>query len=254
MGVSVGVGADDRAALSTKAVNCAADLVLNRGHFVRTISSRSCGKSRLQSRTRSARDDATDPAPAVVTIVARFWARIRATSCTSSDAPTITPSMLDLCSASCKARRFAPPTRVSARGLRALTAPARSSPDCNCVMATPCASSRSQATPVSGNRSGMRSIGSEGKTSATAQPPGRKHPRLSAPTALRARSRAANQPADPLALVADKRPAHGLRSCASCRPQAASVPEPSQSSVTFRAQGPGAQTNNPGSPEEACSE
>ena len=34
MAVSVGVGAADRAALSTKAVNCAADLVLNRGHFV----------------------------------------------------------------------------------------------------------------------------------------------------------------------------------------------------------------------------
>ena len=34
-------------------------------------------------------------------------------------------------------------------------------------------SSRSQATPVSGNRSRMRSIGLEGKTSATAQPPGR---------------------------------------------------------------------------------
>ena len=85
MAVSVGVGADDRAALSTKAVNCAADLVLNRGHFVRTIWSRSCGKSWSQSRTRSARDDATDPALAVVTIVARFWARIRATSCTSAD-------------------------------------------------------------------------------------------------------------------------------------------------------------------------
>ncbi len=44
MPVSVGVGADDRAALSTKAVNCAADLMLNRGHFVRTIWSRSYGK------------------------------------------------------------------------------------------------------------------------------------------------------------------------------------------------------------------
>ena len=69
----------------------------------------------------------------------------------------ITQPSFELCSAPCKARRFAPPTRVSARGLRALTAPARSSPDCNCVMATPCVSSRSQATPVSGNRSQMRS-------------------------------------------------------------------------------------------------
>jgi hypothetical protein len=39
--------------------------------------------------------------------------------------PTITPSMLDLCSAPCKARRFAPPAR--ARGLRTLTVPARRS-------------------------------------------------------------------------------------------------------------------------------
>ena len=90
MTVSVGIGADDRAALSTKAVNCAADLGLNRGHFVRTILSRSCGKSWSQSRTRSARDDATDPTSAVITIVARFCLRIRATSWTSSDAPTIT--------------------------------------------------------------------------------------------------------------------------------------------------------------------
>jgi hypothetical protein len=55
----------------------------------------------------------------------------------------ITHPSVELCSAPCKARRFAPPTRVSARGLRALTAPARSSPDCNCAMATPCIPSRS---------------------------------------------------------------------------------------------------------------
>ena len=70
-------------------------------------------------------DHATDPASAANTIVARLWARIRATNCTSSEAPTITPSMLDLCSAPCKARRFAPPAH--ARGLRALTVPARRS-------------------------------------------------------------------------------------------------------------------------------
>ena len=40
-------------------------------------------------------------------------------------APTIASSMLDLCSAPYKARRFAPPAR--ARGLRALTVPARRS-------------------------------------------------------------------------------------------------------------------------------
>jgi hypothetical protein len=125
MAVSVGVGADDRAALSTKAVNCAADLGAQSGPlrpddlvpFVREI---------LVTKSHSFRaHDATDPASAVITIVARFWARIRATSCTSSDAPTITPSMLDLCSAPCKARRFAPPAH--ARGLRALTVPARRS-------------------------------------------------------------------------------------------------------------------------------
>ena len=115
-----------RAVGPRSAANQAADVRARIGaDFVRTIWSRSCGKSWSQSRTRSARDDATDPAPAVVTIVARFWARIRATSCTSSDAPTITPSMLDLCSAPCKARRFAPPAH--ARGLRALTVPARRS-------------------------------------------------------------------------------------------------------------------------------
>jgi hypothetical protein len=75
--------------------------------------------------TRSVRDHATDPASAANTIVARLWARIRATSWSSSEAPTITPSMLDLCSASYKARRFAPPART--RGLRALTMPARRS-------------------------------------------------------------------------------------------------------------------------------
>jgi len=132
MAVTVGVGADDRAALSTKAVNCAADLVLNRSHFVRTIWSCSCGKFWSQSRTRSARDDATDPASAVITIVARFWARIRATICTSSDSPTITHSMFDLCSAPCKARRLAPPALT--RGLRALTVPARRSRLGHCVM------------------------------------------------------------------------------------------------------------------------
>ena len=41
--------------------------------------------------------------------------------------------MFDLCSAPCKARRVAPPAH--ARGLRALTVPARSSEMGNCVMA-----------------------------------------------------------------------------------------------------------------------
>jgi hypothetical protein len=42
---------------------------------------------------------------------------------TAMNAPTITQSMLDLCSAPCKALRFAPTTLT--RGLRALTVPAR---------------------------------------------------------------------------------------------------------------------------------
>ena len=41
------------------------------------------------------------------------------------DALAITQLMIDLCSAPCKARRFAPP--APARGLRALTVPARRS-------------------------------------------------------------------------------------------------------------------------------
>ena len=71
MAVSVGVGADDRAALSTKAVNCAADLGLNRGHFVRTIWSRSCGKS--GPGTALIPQALTQPDPAFV--IAHFEAR-----------------------------------------------------------------------------------------------------------------------------------------------------------------------------------
>jgi hypothetical protein len=156
----------------------------------------------------------------------------------------ITQPSVELCSAPCKARRFAPPTRVSARGLRALTAPARSSPDCNCVMATPWVSSRSQATPVSGNRSRMRSIGSEGKTSATAQPPGvntlvhRQRPRFE-----RGRER---EPA-----CRSPRPGRGQATGARPQvvrfmpPQAASVPEPSQSSVTLPGSGVGGSNQQP---------
>ena len=45
-------------------------------------------------------------------------------------------------------RPYSDPTRVPARGLRALTAPARSSPDGNCVMAPMCVSSGRQAMRV----------------------------------------------------------------------------------------------------------
>ena len=79
-----------------------------------------------RSRTRSARDDAADPAPAVASRSLHAFGHARvSTIWTTSDAPAITQSMLDLCSAPCKARRFAPPAH--ARGLRALTVPARRS-------------------------------------------------------------------------------------------------------------------------------
>jgi hypothetical protein len=52
---------------------------------------------------------------------------------TTAYAPAITRSMFDLCSAPCKALRFA--STALARGLRALTVPARSSPIGSCVMA-----------------------------------------------------------------------------------------------------------------------
>jgi hypothetical protein len=213
-----------------------------------------CGVHRLRWRRRPVTWLARDS-------LASSWKRVSPSS--SSRKPrlasavvraAITHPSFELCSAPCKTRRFAPPTRVSARGLRALTAPARSSPDCNCVMATPCVSSRTQATPVSGNRSRMRSIGSEGKTSATAQPPGRKDPRPSAAIALSSAVASGK--------LACRSPRPGRGQATGARPQALRFmpasggirSRASQSSVTFRAQGPGAQTNNPSSPEEACRE
>jgi hypothetical protein len=65
-------------------------------------------------------------------IVVRFDVHWVTTSTTATDAPTITRSMLDLCSAPCKARRFTPPAHV--RGLRALTVPAHRSGPGNHVM------------------------------------------------------------------------------------------------------------------------
>lgn len=55
------------------------------------------------------------------------------TSVTVRKTPAITPSMLALCSAACKALRFA--STALARGLRALTLPPRSSLIGNYVMA-----------------------------------------------------------------------------------------------------------------------
>ena len=57
--------------------------------------------------------------------VAHFEVHDVSTIMATLDAPAITQLMLDLCSAPCKARRFAPPAHV--RGLRALTVPARRS-------------------------------------------------------------------------------------------------------------------------------
>jgi hypothetical protein len=65
-------------------------------------------------------------------IVVRYGVSGVTTSTTVTDAPTITRSILDLCSSPFKARRFAPPAR--ARGLRALTVPARKSGPGNHVM------------------------------------------------------------------------------------------------------------------------
>jgi hypothetical protein len=104
----------------------------DRAHFVRTI--------RFCYRMRSESVRALVPRPIVQPIVAcapdavvdRFGVRGVTTSTTATDAPTITRAMLDLCSSPYKARRFAPPAR--ARGLRALTVPARRSSPGNHVM------------------------------------------------------------------------------------------------------------------------
>ena len=65
-------------------------------------------------------------------IVVRLRVHDAAKIWTTSGVLAITHLMFDLCSAPCKARRFAPPAH--ARGLRALTVPARSSRMGNCVM------------------------------------------------------------------------------------------------------------------------
>ena len=104
---------------------CPVDVGLIVTHFVRIIRLRSCRKSESRKGARRAPDCATECGVCGGAIVVRFGARYVATSTTAMEAPTITHSILDLCSAPCKARRFAPPAR--ARGLRALTMPARRS-------------------------------------------------------------------------------------------------------------------------------
>jgi hypothetical protein len=105
----------------------------NGTQIFRTIWSRSCGKSWSPNCTRSARDDATGCGLRSHPIVAHFEVRDVSTIKVALDAPTITQLMFDLCSAPCKARRFAPPAH--ARGLRALTVPARRSCLSHYVMA-----------------------------------------------------------------------------------------------------------------------
>ena len=63
--------------------------------------------------------------PDTAFVVAQFEVRHVSTIMATLDALAITQLMFDLCSTPCKARRFAPPAR--ARGLRALTVPARRS-------------------------------------------------------------------------------------------------------------------------------
>ena len=65
----------------------------------------------------------TQPDPAFV--IAHFEARDVSMILAALDTSAITQLMFDLCSAPYKALRFAPPAR--ARGLRALTVPARRS-------------------------------------------------------------------------------------------------------------------------------
>jgi hypothetical protein len=63
--------------------------------------------------------------PDAAFLAGQFEVRDVSTIMATLDALAITQLMFDLCSAPCKARRFAPPAH--ARGLRALTVPARRS-------------------------------------------------------------------------------------------------------------------------------
>ena len=63
--------------------------------------------------------------PDAAFVAAHFEVRGVSTIMATLDALAITQLMFDLCSAPCKARRFAPPAHAG--GLRALTVPARRS-------------------------------------------------------------------------------------------------------------------------------
>ena len=104
--------------------------------FVRTMWSRSCGKSWSPSRTVPRVLTRPDTACASRVIVAHFEVSDVSTIMATLETLAITQLMFVLCSAPCKARRFAPPAR--ARGLRALTVPARRSRLGQYVMAGGC--------------------------------------------------------------------------------------------------------------------
>ena len=124
MAVSVGVGAGTCAAPVHKSGDLCRGSVPEIGAtFVRTMWSRSCGKCWSSSRTVPHVMTRPDTACASRVIVAHVEVSDGSTIRATLDALAITQLMLDLCSAPCKARRFAPPAR--ARGLRALTVPAR---------------------------------------------------------------------------------------------------------------------------------
>jgi len=134
MAVSVGVSADDDAPAATIRPSCARrsgpqsgplrpdDVIL----LLREIRVAKSPSFRERGRCQ-------DTVCAALTIGAQFGVRIRATIWITRDTPTITHSMLDLCSAPCKALRFAPPAH--SRGLRALTMPAHRSRSGYYVMA-----------------------------------------------------------------------------------------------------------------------
>ena len=79
----------------------------------------------LRSSGQSGPARAGNPGPELRSFVAHFEVRNVSTIMATLEALAITQLMFVLCSAPCKARRFAPPAR--ARGLRALTMPARRS-------------------------------------------------------------------------------------------------------------------------------
>ena len=120
----------------------------------------------------------------------------------------------------------------AARGLRALTAPARSSSDSNCVMAHHVRFERTLDDSCVRKSPAGAFIGLQDTPSAPAQPPRTEHLSIdSGPS--RTRSRVANLPVDLFTLVAVKRSAHDLRSALHAGLRPASVPELSHSLSVF---------------------